>query len=129
MAFKSFFPLLTVGIFLLGACSAEQQPNTKERPETKEDVLAEQKPREGKTVYDANCAGCHDAGVAGAPKPGDKDVWQARLAQGLDVIVKKSIEGFEGKSGVMPPRGGNAVLSDKEVSNAVTFMIDTPQIK
>jgi len=37
-------------------------------------------------------------------------------------MVKKSIEGYEGKTGVMPPKGGNSTLTDEEVSNAVDFM-------
>jgi cytochrome c5 len=44
------------------------------------------------------------------------------MTAGLDVMTKKSIDGFEGESGVMPPRGGNAILTDEEVTNAVAYM-------
>ncbi len=126
MTLKSCMPLLT-GLFLLGACTPEKQPDNKELTAIRAEALAEKKLAAGKTVYEANCAGCHDAGVAGAPKPGDKAAWKERLTLGVEVIVKKSIEGFDGKTGMMPPRGGNAILTDEEVSNAVTFMIGTPK--
>ena len=125
MSLKSFLPLLTVGIFLLGACSPEKQPVqpvNEELTESKEEAMAEMKLAAGKNVYEANCAGCHDAGVAGAPKPGDKPAWSSRMASGMEVMVKKSIEGFEGKTGQMPPKGGNASLTDEEVTNAVDYM-------
>lgn len=126
MTIKSFLPLLIVGIFFLGACNPENPAETEELTESKEEALAEQQLASGKTIYEANCAGCHDAGVAGAPKPGETAVWNERMAQGMNTVVKKSIEGFEGKTGMMPPKGGNAVLTDEEITNAVTFMIRTP---
>jgi len=123
MTLKSFIPVLAAGLFFLGACSPEKQPDNEEATESREEALAEQKLATGKRVYEANCAGCHDAGVAGAPKPGDNSAWKERLTPGFDAIVQKSIQGFDGKTGMMPPKGGNAVLTDEEVSNAVTFML------
>jgi cytochrome c5 len=123
MSLKLFLPLLTVGIFLLGACSPEKQPVVNEElTESKEEAMAEMKLAAGKNIYEANCAGCHDAGVTGAPKPGDKPAWSKRMASGLEVMVKKSIDGFEGETGLMPPKGGNASLTDEEVTNAVDYM-------
>ncbi len=77
----------------------------------------------GKSVYGKACALCHAAGVAGAPKPGDKEDWGPRIAQGSDLLYKHAIEGFTGAKGVMPARGGNASLSDDEVKAAVEFMV------
>ncbi len=111
------------GLTFLGACSPEKAPVNKGVTTNKEATLGEQKIALGKQVYEANCAGCHDAGVAGAPKPGDKAAWSERIAQGgMDMIVKKSIEGYDGKAGMMPPKGGNATLEDGEVMNAVIYM-------
>ena len=62
--------------------------------------------------------------MMGAPKPGDKAAWAARIPQGLDVITKKSIAGFTGKAGMMPAKGGNAALTDEQVGSAVAYMID-----
>ncbi|MBS0390223.1 MAG: cytochrome c5 family protein [Comamonadaceae bacterium] len=78
----------------------------------------------GKGVYGKTCAMCHAAGVAGAPKPGDKADWGPRIAQGKDTLYKHAIEGFTGAKGQMPARGGAASLSDDEVKAAVDFMAD-----
>ncbi|MBP6613918.1 MAG: cytochrome c5 family protein, partial [Aquabacterium sp.] len=78
----------------------------------------------GKRVYGMTCAMCHAAGVAGAPKPGDKADWAPRIAQGKDTLYKHAIEGFTGSKGVMPARGGATTLSDDDVKAAVDYMAD-----
>ena len=78
----------------------------------------------GKKVYGSTCALCHGAGVAGAPKPGDKADWGPRIAQGKDTLYKHAIEGFTGAKGMMPARGGASSLSDDDVKAAVDFMAD-----
>ncbi len=60
---------------------------------------------------------------AGAPKLGDKANWGPRIAQGMDKLYTNSIKGFQGKVGLMPPKGGNAALSDADVKAAVDFMV------
>ena len=76
----------------------------------------------GDAVYGQVCKTCHEAGIAGAPKAGDKGAWTARIAQGQATLVKHAIAGFQGKGGVMPPKGGNADLGDAEVERAVVYM-------
>jgi cytochrome c5 len=78
----------------------------------------------GKSTFGKVCAMCHAAGVAGAPKPGDKADWGPRIAQGMDVLYKHSIEGFTGAKGMMPPRGGNPALTDDEMKSAVDYMVN-----
>jgi len=78
----------------------------------------------GKSVFGKTCALCHAAGVAGAPKPGDKEDWAPRIAQGKDVLYKHALEGFTGSKGQMPARGANAALPDAEVQAAVDYMVD-----
>ncbi len=124
MTVKSIVPsFLIIILFSIAACSPEKLPLSDEVLESQAEALAEQKIEEGKKIYESNCAGCHDSGVAGAPKPGDKEAWLERLAPGLVVVKKRSIEGYEGKTGVMPPKGGNSTLTDDEVKNAVDFMM------
>lgn len=96
-------------------------------PEAAPAVAATGDLEEGKRVYDRSCALCHAAGVAGAPKTGDGADWAARMEQGMDVVYKHAIEGFTGDKGMMPPRGGNAALSDDEVKAAVDYMISQSQ--
>ncbi len=77
----------------------------------------------GKSTYGKTCAMCHAAGVAGAPKPGDKADWGPRIAQGNETLYKHALEGFTGAKGMMPARGGGASLSDEEVKAAVDHMV------
>lgn len=77
----------------------------------------------GKSVFGKACALCHSAGVAGAPKPGDKADWGPRIAQGKDTLYKHAQEGFTGAKGQMPARGGNNALKDEEVRAAVDYMV------
>jgi len=124
MTIQSFVPaFFIVAHFSLGASNPDKLPVSDEVLESKAEAVAEKKVEEGKKTYESNCAGCHDSGVSGAPKPGDKEAWRERIAPGVAAMVKKSIEGYEGKSGVMPPKGGNDTLTDAEVSNAVDFMM------
>jgi cytochrome c5 len=76
----------------------------------------------GKTLYDAACVACHGAGIAGAPKYGDKGAWAPRIAQGSKVLYDHAIKGFQGKAGVMPPKGGSSA-PDADVKNAVDYMV------
>lgn len=76
----------------------------------------------GKKVFDSACIACHGAGIAGAPKMGDKAAWAPRVKQGAPVLYTHAIQGFQGKAGVMPPKGGAAV-SDDEVKAAVDYMV------
>jgi cytochrome c5 len=77
----------------------------------------------GEEVYNAACVACHGAGVAGAPKIGDKANWGPRIAQGAETLHKHAIEGYQGKAGFMPPKGGRVDLSDKSIINGVDYMI------
>lgn len=78
----------------------------------------------GKATYTTNCLVCHGGGVAGAPKLSDKESWNKRLKQGIDTVVQHAIKGFNGNSGMMPPKGGNLSLTDQQVKNAVQYMIE-----
>ena len=51
-------------------------------------------------LYAQVCSTCHAAGVAGAPKVGDKAAWAPRIAQGIDALTASAIKG----KGAMPPQ-------------------------
>lgn len=74
---------------------------------------------DGKGIYDKVCMVCHAAGVAGAPKTGDKAAWAPRIKQGMEALYAASIKG----KGAMPPKGGGAQLSDTEVKAAVDYLV------
>ena len=76
-------------------------------------------PSGGEGVYKAACVACHAAGVAGAPKLGDKAAWSKRLATGKAALYEHAIKGFN----AMPAKGGNTALSDADVKAAVDFLV------
>jgi cytochrome c5 len=80
---------------------------------------APQAAADGKKVFDSVCTACHSAGVAGAPKLGDKAAWAPRVKTGIDALVQSATKG----KGAMPPKGGNSALTDAEIRAAVEFMI------
>ena len=73
----------------------------------------------GKDIYDKTCVACHAAGVAGAPKAGDKTAWAPRIASGIDALYATSLKG----KNAMPPKGGNLALSDADVKAAVDYLV------
>lgn len=77
------------------------------------------KAKSGEEVYNGACVACHGAGVAGAPKMGDKGVWAPRIAQGVNTLYEHAIKGFK----TMPAKGGQVALSDDEVKAAVDFQV------
>ena len=72
----------------------------------------------GETLYKQTCQMCHGAGVAGAPKLGDKTAWAPRLSAGIDALYANAAKG----KGAMPPRGGAAQASDADLRAAVEYM-------
>lgn len=81
----------------------------------------------GQQTYDNACQACHSSGIAGSPKFGDKSAWKDRISQGMDVLVQHAIDGFSGDTGMMPPKGGRSDLSDEQVEQAVTYMVESSQ--
>ena len=71
-------------------------------------------------LYSQLCQTCHVAGLAGAPKLGDKAAWAPRLAQGIDGLTASVIKG----KGAMPPKGGSAA-SDAEIKAVVAYMVSS----
>jgi cytochrome c5 len=74
-------------------------------------------------LYTQNCGVCHAAGVAGAPKFGDKAAWAPRLALGIDGLTASAIKG----KGAMPAKGGAAAASDADIRAAVDYMVRAVQ--
>lgn len=77
---------------------------------------------DGKVIFGNLCTGCHGTGAGGAPTL-DVAHWAARVAAGKDTLYKHAEEGFTGKSGVMPARGGNPALTDAQVKATVDWMV------
>ncbi len=76
---------------------------------------------DGEMIYGNVCSACHTSGAGGAPKL-IVSAWDARIAQGEDVMLKHAIEGYMGENGYMPARGGRTDLTDEQVKVTVEFM-------
>lgn len=76
-------------------------------------------PDKAKAIYTASCAACHVSGAAGAPKLGDMAAWAPRIKAGNKSLYNSAIKG----KNAMPPKGGNASLSDEDVKAAVDYML------
>lgn len=79
----------------------------------------------GEDPYKKACAACHDQGIAGAPKLGDRAAWAPRIKQGMDALYTVGLKGKPGTG--MMAKGGNASLSDAEVKAAVDYMVSKAQ--
>ena len=73
----------------------------------------------GKATYESTCKACHDAGIAGAPKFGDKAAWSALLKGGKDALYASALKG----KGAMPPKGGNLSLPEADIKAAVDYIV------
>jgi cytochrome c5 len=115
--------LFGMGIAVAGATevlaqAAGQQPSV--RGPLSEEEAFEGKPSEGgRELYMFRCATCHNTGLNGAPKIGDKLAWQPRIEKGKETLYDNAINGIRN----MPPKGGFPALKNEDVKAAVDFMI------
>jgi cytochrome c5 len=72
----------------------------------------------GEQVFGQVCKTCHEAGLAGAPKFGDRNAWGKVIAQGQATAVDHAIKGIR----AMPPKGGNPDFENVEVERGVVYM-------
>ena len=84
-------------------------------------------PKNGTEMFEQTCSVCHGQGIAGAPKAGDKAAWAPRIAEGKAVLYEHALKGFQGKTGVMPPKGGRMDVPDAVIKEAVDHMVQMAQ--
>jgi cytochrome c5 len=84
-------------------------------------------PGNGTALFEQTCSVCHGQGIAGAPKAGDKAAWAPRIAEGKAMLYEHALKGFQGKTGVMPPKGGRTDMPDDLVKQAVDHMVQMAQ--
>ena len=75
---------------------------------------------DGAQVYQSTCAVCHTAGVAGAPKLGDRKVWAPLIEEGQAILTAHGYVGVRG----MPAKGGKPDLSVEGFAAAVVYMVN-----
>lgn len=110
-------PVLGLGAALVAGSAAAQVPAP--YPE-----VADPRLQAGREVWLGTCRECHANLLSDAPQVKSRKAWEARLAKPRSVLYQHALEGFSGPSGTeMPPRGGNARLSDEQVRAAVDYLI------
>lgn len=73
----------------------------------------------GKQAYDQVCAHCHEEGVDGAPRTGDREAWANRSWLWEAVLFEHAKDGYMS----MPAKGGEDVLHDATVEKAAEYML------
>lgn len=84
-------------------------------------------PKTGAELFQAVCTTCHGTGLAGAPKAGDKSAWAPRIAEGKATLYQHALNGYTGKTGIMPAKGGRTDLPDDLIKQGVDYMVSLAQ--
>jgi len=84
-------------------------------------AAAPAKAGDGKALYETACMACHAAGVANAPKLGDKAAWAPRMKSGMETLYTSVLKG----KGAMPPKGTAMSASDAEIKASVDYMVSS----
>ena len=107
-----------VALLLLVACQQDRDDGAQSPSGTPESADATVQ-LSGKEAYDLTCAGCHEQGVDGAPKTGDREAWAGRSWLWEAVLFEHAKEGYMD----MPARGGDESLHDAPVEKAAEYML------
>lgn len=106
----------------VGQITIGEEPSAAAASETKQTQAMS-----GEQVYKSTCSACHGTGAGGAPVFGNAQAWAPHIAKGIDTLYQHALHGFQGKAGVMPPRGGNSSLTDADVKAGVNYMVHAAQ--
>jgi len=74
----------------------------------------------GETTYNRYCFSCHAAGVAGAPRLGDRVAWAPRIAKGDSALLEAATKGVPPG---MPAKGLCLQCSEAELAAAIAYMV------
>jgi cytochrome c5 len=96
-------------------------------PVTAGPAIAMAVPKNGTDLFETVCKTCHGTGLAGAPKAGDKSAWGPRIAEGKATLYQHALNGYSGKTGVMPAKGGRTDLPDDLIKQGVDYMVSLAQ--
>jgi cytochrome c5 len=73
-------------------------------------------------LYDQTCKACHGRAGSGAPQAGIAADWRDRIDQGMDLLVKHTLEGYQG----MPPLGTCGDCTEEEFRALIRYMAGLP---
>ena len=74
----------------------------------------------GEAAYKEHCAACHETGMLGAPREGEKGDWETRSSLWQAVLMEHAKTGYFD----MPARGGKTNLPDEVVNAAAEYMLE-----
>jgi cytochrome c5 len=115
-------------LVLLGACGEAAEQSSSDTTASSFPEFPDSGLQQGRSVWLTSCKACHATGLAGAPVIGNRNAWQARIAQGKATLYLHAMNGFMGPAWTeMPARGGNDTLSDSDVKAAVDYMVAASQ--
>lgn len=113
---------ILLATIIMASCGGQQMQDTSE---AKVDI-SKTDLENGKAVYAKTCFSCHKDGLAGAAKTDDKKRWAESASKGLENLQKTVIKGVasgSGTYGIMPPRGLCHRCSDKDILDAIGYML------
>ena len=125
---QALVPALALLMLLGTGCSEKETTSPQEAApaQTTAEPPAADKPADtqtasadGQKIYQKSCQACHAAGIAGAPKLGDKAAWAPRIAKGNDALLLSVTNGLK----AMPPKGTCMSCSEDELRAAVEYMV------
>jgi cytochrome c5 len=125
---QALIPALALLMLLRTGCSEKETTSPQEAApaQTTAEPPAADKPADtqiasaaGQNIYQKSCQACHAAGIAGAPKLGDKEAWAPRIAKGNDALLVSVTNGLK----AMPPKGTCMTCSEDELRAAVEYMV------
>ncbi len=77
-------------------------------------------PHPGEETYNRYCFSCHAAGVANAPKHGDREAWAPRIAKGRALLLETTRAGIPPG---MPAMGLCLSCTDEDLVAVIDYMI------
>lgn len=89
-------------------------------PESEETMSPRSADPTGQQAYDEYCASCHEEGLDGAPRTGDRDAWKERSWLWETVLFEHARTGYKN----MPAKGGEAALDEATVTKAAEYMLE-----
>lgn len=93
---------------------------TPDQPQAKTVKTVSEVVSSDKDLYTKNCASCHNAGIAGAPKPHIEADWSNRNPTDVDGLIKSVVAG----KGIMPPKGGCIACSNDDLKTIINYMVE-----
>lgn len=102
---------------LLAACGSHESPAAAATAAPAPAAVASATPATLK-LFQQTCHNCHAVPGTGAPQAGDAQAWAPRLAQGREILLDHTINGYKS----MPPMGTCTQCSEQDFAALIEYM-------